>query len=195
MKKLLTIIILGLLWSNTTQAEDINDFEIEGISIGDSLLDYFTEKEIKNPGAKNIYFYPNSRKFYEIVLNLNSTIYDQIQFSLKDKDDSYKIYNINGTIFFKQNISKCHDKKNEIESDLSKILNMNEVNIYPETGKHTVDKTGRSTYEAVWYVFKSGDHVGVICTDYHIDTNNQDSLKLLISSKEYDNFLRTEAYE
>tara|TARA_B100001559_G_C16243819_1_gene503680 strand:- start:24 stop:611 length:588 start_codon:yes stop_codon:yes gene_type:complete len=195
MKKLLTIIILGLLWSNTTQAEDINDFEIEGISIGDSLLDYFTEKEIKNPGAKNIYFYPNSRKFYEIVLNLNSTIYDEIQFSLKDKDDSYKIYNINGTIFFKQNISKCHDKKNEIESDLSKILNMNEVNIYPETGKHTVDKTGRSTYEAVWYVFKSGDHVGVICTDYHIDMNNQDSLKLLISSKEYNNFLRTEAYE
>ena len=195
MKKLLTIIILGLLWSNTTQAEDINDFEIEGISLGDSLLDYFTEKEIKNPGAKNIYFYPNSRKFYEIVLNLNSTIYDEIQFSLKDKDDSYKIYNINGTIFFKQNISKCHDKKNEIESDLSKILNMNEVNIYPETGKHTVDKTGRSTYEAVWYVFKSGDHVGVICTDYHIDMNNQDSLKLLISSKEYNNFLRTEAYE
>ncbi len=161
----------------------------------DSLLDHFTEKEIKNPGANNIYYYPNSRKFYEIILNSNSAIYDEIQFSLKDKDNSYKIYNINGTIYFKQNISKCFDKKNEIESDLSKIFNMNELNVYPETGKHTVDETGRSTFEAVWYVFKSGDHVGIICTDYHVDMNNQDSLKLLISSEEYNNFLSTEAYK
>ncbi len=195
MRVFIAVLVLIFSLQSLTKADDINDFEIEGISLGDSLLDYFTEKEIKNPGAKNIYFYPQSRKFYEIVLNLNSTIYDEIQFSLKDKDNSYKIYNINGTIFFKQNISKCHDKKKEIESDLSKIFNMNEVNVYPETGKHTVDKTGRSTYEAVWYVFKSGDHVGVICTDYHIDMNNQDSLKLLISSKEYNNFLRTKAYE
>ena len=28
------------------KADDIKDFEIEGISIGDSLLDYFSKKEI-----------------------------------------------------------------------------------------------------------------------------------------------------
>ena len=195
MKKLILILVLTLSLQSWTKADDIRDFEIEGMSLGDSLLDYFTKKEIKNPGANNIYFYPNSSKFYEIVLNSNSAIYDEIQFSLKDKDNSYKIYNINGTIYFKQNISKCFDKKNEIESDLSKIFNMNELNVYPESGKHTVDETGRSTFEAVWYVFKSGDHVGIICTDYHVDMNNQDSLKLLISSEEYNNFLTTEAYK
>ena len=195
MKRLLLILIFTLSFQSWTKADDIRDFEIEGMSLGDSLLDYFTKKEIKNPGANNIYFYPNSSKFYEIVLNSNSAIYDEIQFSLKDKDNSYKIYNINGTIYFKQNISKCFDKKNEIESDLSKIFNMNELNVYPESGKHTVDETGRSTFEAVWYVFKSGDHVGIICTDYHVDMNNQDSLKLLISSEEYNNFLSTEAYK
>ena len=196
MKKLSAYLFLILFsFSAPSFADDIRDFEIEDMSLGDSLLDYFTKKEIKNPGANNIYFYPNSSKFYEIVLNLNSAIYDEIQFSLKDKDNSYKIYNINGTIYFKQNISKCFDKKNEIESDLSKIFNMNELNVYPETGKHTVDETGRSTFEAVWYVFKSGDHVGIICTDYHVDMNNQDSLKLLISSEEYNDFLRTEAYK
>ena len=195
MRVFLSVLILILGLQSWTKADDIRDFEIEGMSLGDSLLDYFTKKEIKNPGANNIYFYPNSSKFYEIVLNSNSAIYDEIQFSLKDKDNSYKIYNINGTIYFKQNISKCLDKKNEIESDLSKIFNMNELNVYPETGKHTVDETGRSTFEAVWYVFKSGDHVGIICTDYHVDMNNQDSLKLLISSEEYNNFLTTEAYK
>ena len=195
MKRLSLYLFLILFTLQTpSQADDIRDFQIEGMSIGDSLLDYFSEKEIKNPGANNIYFYPNNSKFYEIVLNSNSAIYDEIQFSLKDKDNSYKIYSVNGTIFFKQNISKCFDKKNEIESDLSKIFNMNELNVYPESGKHTVDETGRSTFDAKWYVFKSEDHVGIICTDYHVDMNIQDSLKLLISSKEYNDFLKA-AYE
>ena len=37
MKK--TLIILVLLFSSSVIAEDISDFEIEGMSIGDSLLD------------------------------------------------------------------------------------------------------------------------------------------------------------
>ena len=193
MKKILGIVVLGLFLITPSQADDIREFQIEGMSLGDSLLDYFTEKEIKNPIAS--YFYPNSSKFYEIALNSNSTIYDEIQFSLKDKDNSYKIYNINGTIFFKQNISKCFDKKKEIESDLSKIFNINKLDVYPTSGKHHVDETGRSTYEAKWYVFQSGDHVGIVCTDYHVDMNNEDSLKVLISSAEYDDFLNTVAYK
>ena len=30
-----------------TKADDIRDFEIEGMSIGDSLLDYYSKEEIK----------------------------------------------------------------------------------------------------------------------------------------------------
>ena len=47
MKKLLGIIVLGLLLSFNANADDIKDFQIEGMSIGDSLLDYFSEEEIK----------------------------------------------------------------------------------------------------------------------------------------------------
>ena len=47
MKKLLALLFsLFLLSSSSVFAEDISDFEIEGISIGDSLLDYMTEDEI-----------------------------------------------------------------------------------------------------------------------------------------------------
>ena len=34
-------------FQNLTKADDIRDFEIEGISIGDSLLDYFQESEVR----------------------------------------------------------------------------------------------------------------------------------------------------
>ena len=47
MKKLSTYLLLILFsFSAPSFADDIRDFQIEGISIGDSALDYFTEEEI-----------------------------------------------------------------------------------------------------------------------------------------------------
>ena len=53
MKKILAILILILTFQTPSQADDIRDFQIEGMSIGDSLLDFYSEKEIK----KNYCFY------------------------------------------------------------------------------------------------------------------------------------------
>ena len=45
MKRLLFILILTFNFQSFAKADDIRDFEIEGMSIGDRLTDYF-EKEI-----------------------------------------------------------------------------------------------------------------------------------------------------
>ena len=47
MKRLLIILILTFSFQTLMKADDISDFQIEGISIGDSLLDFFTKNEIK----------------------------------------------------------------------------------------------------------------------------------------------------
>ena len=47
MKKILGIVVLGLLFSGNAYADDIKDFQIEGMSLGDSSLDHFSENEIK----------------------------------------------------------------------------------------------------------------------------------------------------
>ena len=48
MKKLSTYLFLILFsFSAPSFADDIRDFQIEGISIGDSLLNYMSEEEIK----------------------------------------------------------------------------------------------------------------------------------------------------
>lgn len=44
MKAILTLFVL--LFSSSVVADDISDYEIEGMSIGDSLTDYYSEKEI-----------------------------------------------------------------------------------------------------------------------------------------------------
>ena len=44
----LPLILFALLFSFSLVAKEISDFQIEGISIGDSLTDHFSEKEISN---------------------------------------------------------------------------------------------------------------------------------------------------
>ena len=47
MNILILILILTFSFQNLTKANDIRDFQIEGMSIGDSLLDYLKISEIK----------------------------------------------------------------------------------------------------------------------------------------------------
>ena len=55
MKRLLVILILTLNFQSSSMADDIKDFKIEGMSIGDSLLNFFSEKDIK---SRKITTYP-----------------------------------------------------------------------------------------------------------------------------------------
>ena len=48
MKKFLVIIVLSLCITIPAQANDVEDFKIEGISIGDSLLDFFNQDTIQS---------------------------------------------------------------------------------------------------------------------------------------------------
>ena len=48
MRVFLSVLILIFSLQSWTKADDIRDFEIESMSIGDSLLDYFNETEIQN---------------------------------------------------------------------------------------------------------------------------------------------------
>ena len=72
MKKLLVLLFsIFFLSSPSVFADDISDFEIEGISIGDSLLDYMTEEEILKEieRNKNDYYYLNEpNKYADIYL-------------------------------------------------------------------------------------------------------------------------------
>ena len=59
MKRLLLILILTFNFQLEIKADDIRDFEIEGMSIGDSALDYFSESEL----IKNKRNYYNNQKY------------------------------------------------------------------------------------------------------------------------------------
>ena len=45
MRVFIAVLVLIFSLQSLTKADDIRDFQIEGISIGDSLLDYFSKNE------------------------------------------------------------------------------------------------------------------------------------------------------
>ncbi len=92
MKKLSTYLFLLLFsFQTSSQAGDIRDFQIEGMSIGDSLLDYFSAEIIEEKKKEKINF-PKSKKFYRIVFKSNEVTYDFIGVYLKKNDSIYIIY-------------------------------------------------------------------------------------------------------
>jgi len=192
MKRLLLILILTLSFQSWTKADDIKDFEIEGMSIGDNLLDYFTLEQI-NKNEK--FYYPNSKKFAGLSFakqNFYKT-FDAVQFTFKDTD--YKIASIEGELYFKNDLDSCIKKKDQITNDLIDMFS-NEVQVEYGTFKaHAFDKSGKSKSITVYFEFKNGDVVKVSCYDWAKNINFDNSLMLSIDPYEIRLFLSNEAYK
>ena len=78
------IILIFLISPIASKASDIYDFEIEGISIGDSVLDYFTSYQI-NQGKQNWY----KDNTYTAIAIQNSNLfefYDEVQINFLTDD-------------------------------------------------------------------------------------------------------------
>ena len=141
MKIFLSIFILIFSVQSLTKADDIRDFEIEGFSIGDTLLDFFNEDETKKFATT---YYDKSDKFYILTDNTSKyEIYDALQFTIKSNDKKKEIYGIGGIIWFEKNVSECLKIKKEIELELNVIFKNSKIEKH---GERTLpyDTTGKS---------------------------------------------------
>ena len=64
MKRLLLILILILSFQTLVKADDIRDFEIEGMNVGDSLLNFMSLNEINSNTFENYFKNGKKRKYY-----------------------------------------------------------------------------------------------------------------------------------
>ena len=89
MKVFITVLVLIFSLHSWTKADDISDFEIEGISIGDSLLDHFSESEVIDlketySDIGDLYIFV-SKKFYSITFTKHKKFnkYEDLQIIFK----------------------------------------------------------------------------------------------------------------
>ena len=124
MKKLSTYLLLILFsFSAPSFADDISEFQIEGISIGDSLLDHLSKEEIitEIESNKSAYNYLTD-EFGEAYLYGKFEIYDWLSFLVKPKDKNFIIYGITGTMPHVDKIDECYDQMNEISDEFSSLF-------------------------------------------------------------------------
>jgi len=162
MKKLLAIIVLGLFCSYSVLADNIKNYEIEGMSIGDSLLDFMSESEIKNNEIK---YWGNKKKKYSvtgIINNLNT--YNQVEVYYKSKDKKYKIEQIAGMMFI-DNLDEClQERETIIKSFGSSFSNLEKNTAVLD---YAPDKTGKSKQHQVSYFFnKKNSNMRVECVQF-----------------------------
>ena len=176
------------------KADDIKEFEIEGISIGNSALDFFTKEDIEK-NSKDYYldkeFTPVQNDFYDFF-----KIYDAVDFSFRSNDKKYTIYSLSGVILYhKKPIKSCYKKMDEIEADLDQTFpNLEKTN--KTTSKHPSpkNKSGKSTFTQVSYYFKNNDVIQVTCYDYSKEHGSQDHLNVSLQTSEFNDWLYEKAY-
>ena len=188
MRVFIAVLVLILNLQSWTKADDIRDFEIEGISIGVSLLDYFTEEEIKE-GIKNYNY--KSKKFKRVELwDAKLNIYDVISVHIKNKDDQYIIYEISGAILFDDNINKCYPKQKKIIKQLSSLFESAE---HYDSGRQThTTVDNESTYDRYDLIFESKATVDITCYNWSDASGFRDHLSIAVNSKEFDVWLSSE---
>ena len=171
-----------------TKADDVRDFEIEGMSIGDSLLDYFNKDKI----VDYVIFPYNSKKFGLWIRSEDASFetFDGIQVHVKKDDQKFIIQAIDGHIYYFDNIKDCYPKKNEITNEIRELfVNTKEVN---GKAKHHLDKSGKSKVDQTLFIFDSGDSVWIECYDWSEKMEYGDKLSLSIRTKELMDFIEND---
>ena len=194
MKRLLIYLFLGLFLTTPSQADDIRDFEIEGMNVGDSLLDYYSKREIENGTTT---FYPKSKDFFTLsILNSKSDTYDQFSFHLKKDDKNYIIYSISGDFHFENDIKGCNIKKKKIIDELNSVFENLEQKNYDY--KYLGFEDGKSVAAITDFIFDDRSAVRVYCIDWskvtEKNTDFVDMLSVDISPRSVLVWLEEEAY-
>ncbi len=162
MRIFITVLLLIFNLQSLSKADDIRDFQIEGISVGDSLLKYMSIEEINNNIFTNYYKNGKKRNYYATGY-FNTDTYDQIEIYLKKNDKNYKIISITG---FKIKPKNCKNMKKKIVNEISAMFNSLEAESYDDV-PHTFDKSGKSIQHQTAFLFENNpqkDHIRIECT-------------------------------
>jgi len=198
MKKLLALLFsLFLLSSPSVFAGDISDLSIEGMSIGDSLLDYMTEDEILEgiEFTKDWYsFLKEPNKYAEVKINNNFSKYDLVGVYVRNnlneyasnKNEKYTILAIRGSIYYDEDFDNCIIERDKIVEIFSKILPSAIKSEYYEY--HDADPSGESIIDSVYLDKLPYEGSRYDCTDWSesITSKNDwtDNLSISLETQE-----------
>ncbi len=197
MKTFLSIIVFILALQSWAKSDDIRDFEIEGMSLGDSALNYFNQKELSN--KDDVYYYTSktnklikfqTKSYRDYEKPKKFRIYENIELHFKKNDPQYIIKSISGVLYFRNDLNGCLRKKDQIVSDISNSFQSvvkSEIDLKPWLD---YDPSGNTKTAHTYFDFKSGSYIEISCYDWSDEITKekkwQDHLKVILKNKDFD---------
>ena len=187
MKNLLLILILTFSFQTLVKANDIKDFQIEGMSLYDSALNYFSKSKIKDSEED---YYKDKKYITTTITSSKFEVYQQVQITYKSNDNKFLLIDINGII--DKNYQDCLNEIEIISKDFDKMFpNTKKSDLY--TFPHWQDKSGDSKVSDMLWTFSNGNLIVLACYNWNSAFGKKnryvDELRITIGSKEFDDYL------
>ena len=187
------IAVLFLIFSlqSWIKADDIRDFQIEGVSIGDSLLDRFSEEKIIS--IKQRTQYPNDKFIVYQLHKLKSlNIYYGLNVSIKKNSKKYIVSHIQALIWYKNanEFTKCNSKRKEIVTELAELFK----NLERRDQKYMSSFDNKSPVDGTEFYFDSGELIAINCNDWLKETGLTKNLDVAVATEEFHIFITEDAF-
>ena len=190
MKRIFFLIILVLSFQTLSLADNIRYFQIEGMKIGDSALDYFNESQLED----------NEQGWHNYSYNEYSTsympgkgVYNWFLVSYKNDDDNFIIEGLVGGLEKSNYDNKeCNNKLDAVALNISELFKntaQEEKKSYKLTqdAARTYPFTGKSAVTSLSFNFLDGAKIILEC--YNMDKEAQENESFLKSVlKQNDSF-------
>ncbi len=199
MRLLFSFIILILSLQSWSNADEISDFQIDGYSLNESLLNFYSKKDLKDnwKREKNNYGF-KSKKYFKFAFEIkNPGLYEgKIVIYTLRKDKKYKIQSITAFAYYPYNIEKCYEDQLTLSKEFETVFANTKKDIYEYENKH--DPHGQSTEKDIIFLFDDRSEAGIACIDwgekYTKQNSAEDHMQVFLDTKGYAQWLKGPAY-
>ena len=186
MRIFITVLVLIFSLQSWTKADEIGDFQIEQLSVGDSLLDHFSEEKIE--GFEKVKDFKDKK--YTGIKIFDHGTFEEIQIMYKTNDNYKTIEGISAIKDFDNNLNACKNERKSTINEL-KIIFKNAKLHGPKKKKHIK----QSEWEGYAFIFKSGDMAILACYYSKKDKDYLDHMRVSLRKGDYDHWLVNKAYK
>ena len=186
MKNFFLTIVISLITISHLIADDINEFEINEMSTGDSALKFFSKQELNDKR-----FMYDDKRFAAVSKYVENSPYEGVSVEFEVNDKNLIIKGMNGKVLYDdKKFEDCHKAEKKIVNELKAIFTDSAKYNYWGISPHPGDKSGKSV--GSHHQFDMNDGSGFImveCMNWSEETGYTDSLKVSIITDEFNDFL------
>ena len=206
MFRFLLFLILFFNFQSLTNASVFKKFDIAGMTIGKSLLNFYDKKEIlinrkfkykdkkiSTSEFENFFYIPKTKNS---SIKYKNFIFDKINISYFTKDKKFKIINISGIINLDRNKNDCEEKSFEFVNYVKTTLHDAKYTYEAKTNFIPIDFSKKSILTSNHFYLENKDSIIIECYYFSRSMRSySNDLRFRLSTDSFNKWLLDEAFK